>query len=92
MTVAVTDSTARAAAATRPAIAGFQRNGHAAVLTTALRPGLSFQLWRTDDPSGSNWLPVVNAVCLTNGNIIELTDPDAEGPWAFYRLEGVIGN
>jgi subtilisin family serine protease len=79
---------ARAAEATRPAIAGLERSGRAAVLTTALKPGLSYKLWRTDDLGGSNWLPVLNAIFLTNGNILEVTDPVTEAPRAFYRLEG----
>lgn len=78
---------ARAAAATLPAITGIHRQDGAMVISAALKPGDRYRLLRAGELGAANWLPVLNALLVTNGSILQFADPQPAAPQGFYRLE-----
>jgi arylsulfatase B len=69
-----------------PTITNFSRTGTQFSVTVP-RTTNTHRLWRADVLGELAWSPVTNAVSLTNGSNVMLTDTNAAGAAAFYRVE-----
>ena len=57
-------------------------------VTVQWQSGLSYVLWRADTPSYLSWVPVSNAIVVTNGtSTVTLTDPNATAVAQFYLIQ-----
>jgi Subtilase family len=78
---------AAAAATTLPMIANLTLTNGQARVTANFRPGANYSLWRTTGLEGGSWLPVTDAVVVTNGDSIYFVDPHPTDGGGFYRIE-----
>jgi subtilisin family serine protease len=79
-----------AAAATLPAISAFAVSINSVMVSTTYRPGLKYNLWRTDTLAPSGWSSVTKVAVTTNGTAIVFTDLSPTNPQAFYRIEASV--
>jgi hypothetical protein len=69
-----------------PAISAFNRQT-AQFTATVSGTTNTFRLWRADTLGALAWSPVTNAVIITNGSNVLLTDKNPPPAAAFYRVE-----
>jgi hypothetical protein len=69
-----------------PQITSFHREGPAFTVTLP-RTTNTYDLWRTDALGELGWAPVANAIRVTNGTSVNLTDSNATNTAGFYRVE-----
>ena len=79
-----------AAEATLPNVFRMRLTNSQVVVSAEFRTGLAYSLWRTSVLVPPAWQPVTNAVALTNGNVITLTDPCLTGSYSFYRVQAAF--
>lgn len=77
---------AEAAAGTLPTISAIVKTNGQVTVTTPLKPGLDYSLWKTTQLSPLSWMVLTNAILSTNGSKLVLTDPDANSNDSFYRI------
>lgn len=77
---------AEAAWRTRPVITSVAWSNELAVVSAEFKSGLAYSLWRASSPADVSWERITNAVALTQGGIIQFTDPQAGGDRRFYRI------
>lgn len=82
---------AAVAQSTLPAIRQVVWTNNEAVVTANYRAGLEHSLWKSTQLPSPGWLRVTDAIAVTNGNVIVLTDPKAIGTAAYYQVRTAIG-
>jgi subtilisin family serine protease len=78
---------ASAVLTTLPIIASIRTVNGQVVVSTSLKPGLTYGLWRTSQLFPPAWLPVKDAAAATNSNLLVLTDPSPPDTKSFYRIQ-----
>ena len=82
---------AAAAQSTLPAIQQVVRTNNEAMITANYRAGFGHSLWKSTQLSSPGWTRITDAVSVTNGNVIVLTDPNATGAAAYYQVCAEVG-
>jgi subtilisin family serine protease len=78
---------AAAAVATFPTISSIEVSNNQVAVSAKFWPGPTYLLWRTYQLAPPSWSLVTNAIPLTNGNTITLTDPLSAAGSSFYRIQ-----
>jgi Subtilase family len=83
----------RAAVATRdtlPNIIQLTRSADMATILAHYRPDMEHTLWKASRLKAPDWAPVSTSEQDTNGDVISLTDPFADGGAAFYQVRASL--
>jgi subtilisin family serine protease len=81
---------AAAAVATLPNITAVQWSNAAVIVTSNVRAGLAYSLWRSVQLTPPAWEQVSGALSAINGSAVALTDPRPPNGGAFYRVQASV--
>jgi hypothetical protein len=81
---------AAAAVATLPNITGATQQGNSFAMSATYRPSETCTLWRTTQLNLPLWTLVTNAIIVTNGAVVNLSDPAPPSGRAFYKVAATV--